>query len=41
LHTQIGKTISRQDDSRALKDTTVGRLRQVSNNNSLKERADR
>lgn len=39
IYTQIGKTISRQDDSRALEDTTAGRLRQVSNN-SLKEQAD-
>lgn len=32
LCTHIGKTICRQDDSRARKDTTVDRLRQVSNN---------
>lgn len=31
-YTHTGKTICRQDDSRALKDTTVDRLRQVSNN---------
>lgn len=39
LHTQTDKSISRQDDFRALKDTTVGKLRQVGNN-SLKEQAD-